>query len=191
MKALDLTGQRFGRLTALAPARKYRNRYWIWTCVCDCGHTTEVLLGDLKSGNTQSCGCFRREVACETGRKSSTTHGMTNTSEYWSYKHARRRCNNPSDANYGKYGSRGIKFLFASFEQFYGELGPLCHIDTDFICAKFTVSDGYVLGRPAWKTPEDQRKWLAATQAIEIEPGELNDETKARLCGYELMAGEK
>ena len=63
----------------------------------------------------------------------------------------------------------------------------LCYLDSDFFTAKFEVAPGFVLGRPAWPTPEDKRRWLAATGAIEVDPGELNEETKSKLSTFEMM----
>lgn len=64
-KTEDLTGQRFGRLTAIKYAGK---RYW--ECRCDCGNTKLVKSNNLKSGGTLSCGCLSKETAAENGRKS-------------------------------------------------------------------------------------------------------------------------
>ena len=55
---LDITGQKFGKLTALEPTEKRSNSFIIWKCQCDCGNICEVSLGNLKSGNTKSCGCI-------------------------------------------------------------------------------------------------------------------------------------
>src|SRR5437016_5184126 len=44
--------------------------------------------------------------------------------EYAAYQHAKYRCTNPNSEVWKDYGGRGIKFLFASFEQFFAELGP-------------------------------------------------------------------
>ncbi len=57
--AVDLTGQRFGRLTALAPTdqRGYGGRI-IWRCRCDCGADVPVSAGQLTGGYTKSCGCL-------------------------------------------------------------------------------------------------------------------------------------
>ena len=59
----DLTGQKFGRLTALEPAYKNRSGDWVWRCQCDCGKEAFVLSYHLTSGHTKSCGCLSREVA--------------------------------------------------------------------------------------------------------------------------------
>jgi len=43
---------------------------------------------------------------------------------YWAYLAAKRRCTNPNDQAYSNYGGRGIKFLFASLEEFISDIGP-------------------------------------------------------------------
>lgn len=55
-KKLDLTGQKFGRLTVLAPAANAGSRT-AWLCQCDCGKKTVVKTYRLRSGHTKSCGC--------------------------------------------------------------------------------------------------------------------------------------
>ena len=61
MEKINISGQCFGRLTALrtveAPGRKT-----MWECRCDCGNTVVVALGNLRNGHTQSCGhCAKYE----------------------------------------------------------------------------------------------------------------------------------
>lgn len=53
---LDLTGQRFGKLTVLSPAENIGSMT-AWRCRCDCGKETVVTTGHLRSGQTTSCGC--------------------------------------------------------------------------------------------------------------------------------------
>lgn len=55
---LDITGQRFGKLIALEPTEKRRGSFVIWKCQCDCGNICEVSLGNLRNGDTKSCGCI-------------------------------------------------------------------------------------------------------------------------------------
>ena len=62
----DITGKRFGRLTAILKTNKTSSdHYVIWKCLCDCGNECEVDLHSLERGNTQSCGCLRKEKASE------------------------------------------------------------------------------------------------------------------------------
>ena len=107
-KVIDLTGQRFGRLTVIERAGLYvsRNRkqtHSTWLCVCDCGNSTIVRASQLKSGQTQSCGCLHRETF--TGK----THGGCRTSLYTIWRGMRERCNNQRAINYKWYGGKGIK----------------------------------------------------------------------------------
>ena len=67
---IDLTGQRFGRLTVLG--RDGTKKYCFdttptWRCRCDCGKECIVLGRNLRSGATRSCGCLRVEVSRENG----------------------------------------------------------------------------------------------------------------------------
>lgn len=55
----DITGQRFGRLVALAPTVQRGNGGTvIWRCCCDCGKEALISLKQLTSGYTKSCGCL-------------------------------------------------------------------------------------------------------------------------------------
>lgn len=55
---LDLTGQRFGQLTVLAPAENIGSMT-AWLCRCDCGKELAVMTAHLRSGQT-SCGCKQK-----------------------------------------------------------------------------------------------------------------------------------
>ena len=60
-KALDLTGQKFGRLTAIRKTDKRKNKSIVWECLCDCGKICQIDAGSLKAGRTKSCGCLKKE----------------------------------------------------------------------------------------------------------------------------------
>lgn len=55
-KKLDLTGQRFGKLTVLSPAENVGSRT-AWQCRCDCGREAVVTTLRLRDGHRTSCGC--------------------------------------------------------------------------------------------------------------------------------------
>lgn len=69
---LDLTGERYGRLTALYPT-KNRSKHGsvIWVFRCDCGAEREIPCENVRSGVTRSCGCLGRESRINTH----TVHG--------------------------------------------------------------------------------------------------------------------
>lgn len=71
MKFQDITGQKFGRLTVIKRVENHirPNGKTIvqWLCKCDCGSDKEIItsLDALKSGNTQSCGCLKKEITSQ------------------------------------------------------------------------------------------------------------------------------
>ena len=116
MKFIDLTNQKFNRLTVLERDKSKRNRT-MWKCRCDCGNIVYVASYPLKSGGTKSCGCFKSECLGNTMRK----HNLNNTRIYHIWKGIRKRCNNPHDSNFKIYGGRGIKVCdeWNDFMSFY------------------------------------------------------------------------
>ena len=60
-RKLDLTGQRYGKLTVLRPAENIGTRT-AWQCRCDCGQELTVTTRDLRRGRRTSCGCDRPVV---------------------------------------------------------------------------------------------------------------------------------
>lgn len=53
----DLTNQQFGDLIALYTDKVNEDGQRIWHCKCSCGKEIDVLAGNLRKGNTTSCGC--------------------------------------------------------------------------------------------------------------------------------------
>jgi len=68
MKKLDLTGQKFGLLTALVSDGKDTTGKTTWLCQCDCGNKKSITLLNLKSGNSKSCGCKKHLVGIDNPR---------------------------------------------------------------------------------------------------------------------------
>ena len=53
----DLSGQRFGRLTALERTSEKIGSSYLWLCRCDCGKEVLISTNALLCGGTKSCGC--------------------------------------------------------------------------------------------------------------------------------------
>lgn len=109
-KLIDLTGQRFGRLTVLRrgsdlrhPGGKVSAR---WVTQCDCGGSTEVTTQNLRRGKTSSCGCLEAEARGASQR----THGKSGGKHplYGVWCAMRERCGSPTSRAYANYGGRGI-----------------------------------------------------------------------------------
>lgn len=104
MRRIDITGQRFGRLVALEYSHTSKDKKAVWLCKCDCGNLCHATAKDMRSGNTQSCGCYARDVA----RKVNTKHGAYKTRLYRIHSMMKNRCSNPKDGHWEWYGATGI-----------------------------------------------------------------------------------
>lgn len=60
MKFIDLTGQKFNKLTVLK-RDGYKGEDILWLCLCECGKTNRVIGYALTSGGTKSCGCLKNK----------------------------------------------------------------------------------------------------------------------------------
>jgi hypothetical protein len=72
MRAKDITGQQFGRLTALYPTGERRNGTIVWRLRCIEGIEIETIVASLISGKTRSCGCLQKEIASKYNSKNIT-----------------------------------------------------------------------------------------------------------------------
>ena len=121
LKIIDLTGLRFGRLTAVKHMGKDKSgKNTLWFCTCDCGGCTTTTTTKLRSGHTKSCGCLKLE--CGKATRFPQKHGLRSTRLYRIWCGMKSRCHNPNAPKYHLYGGRGIKVCdewFSNFLAFY------------------------------------------------------------------------
>lgn len=96
---VDISGKRFGRLVVLHPCGS-KGHSALWLCLCDCGMHTEVPGPQLRSGNTKSCGCYKKDVQ--------EIHGEHRSPEYKVWSAMIDRTTNPNHEYFHHYGGRGI-----------------------------------------------------------------------------------
>lgn len=104
----DISGQRYGRLTAMYLSKIDENGASVWRCVCDCGNEVDVTVSRLTTGNTRSCGCLHKERVSEGAKIAHTKHGKHGSRLYFVWKNMKGRCNNSNRKDYYRYGGRGI-----------------------------------------------------------------------------------
>ena len=120
---LDLTGQRFGRLTVegLTDRRDCGNR--VWRCRCDCGAITCQPTRALRSGIVISCGCNRLErsadnLAGEHGKQIGQTD-HTNLSRIASNKIPRNNTSGVRGVSWNKRKSNWCAYIYVQGARVY------------------------------------------------------------------------
>lgn len=94
---INLTGQKFGRLTVIEETYYQRPSGVIkaWICKCDCGNISHVTTSSLLRGKSQSCGCLRREKQIHdlTGRQFGrlTVISLANENDFYYHKNSGNR----------------------------------------------------------------------------------------------------
>ena len=168
-KAIDLTGQRFGKLTVIEKAETL-NKNARFKCRCDCGNEMIVESQKLRNGKTNSCGCLRIEAI----KKANTTHGQTKTRLYRIWHSMKSRCNYDFKGSERYYG-KGIKVCedwensFESFRDWAMDNGY-----TDDLTIDRIDSDGnYEPSNCRWAGKLTQDNNRSSNKKIEIN-GELH-----------------
>jgi hypothetical protein len=119
-EAIDITGNKYNRLTAikLDHIKRCSNgramHYWLFQC--DCGNTTVTRKCDVIRGTIKSCGCYRLDMQ----REKNTTHGESSLKLYGVWNGMIQRCTNENAAGYINYGGRGVSIdkAWGKYEQF-------------------------------------------------------------------------
>lgn len=182
-KYKDLTGQKFGRLTAEEQFGRSESGRVLWKCKCDCGNEKIVESTRLLTGVTKSCGCYRIEELIKRARK----YDKKDKRLYTIWKEIRTRCNSEKDRSYKNYGGRGISmcdewlenykiFEKWSFENGYTEKLTIDRIDND---------GNYYPENCRWATVEEQSNNRRSNRHITYNGERHTVAEWARLVGKE------
>lgn len=131
-KYKDISGQRFGTLTAIRYHGNNSGGSAIWVCLCDCGKEHLARGTGLRYGEINSCGCTMSDMLSKLHTKHGNARDNKRSREYCIWLNMKQRCNNPKNTNYKYYGARGIKLCDSwnnSFESFLEEMGAAPSID--------------------------------------------------------------
>ncbi len=124
-KPIDLTGQKFGRLTIIRRINDDKRGQSYWLCKCNCGEEKVIHGSSLKNGGTKSCGCLRKEQLVERSIKHGHSKRENKSRTYRSWQHMKERCININCKDYKYYGDRGITVCerWMEFTNFLEDMG--------------------------------------------------------------------
>jgi len=181
MSFIDLTNQKFGRLTVLEQdfsglVCAYQA---CWICDCECGEQIIVRSQALRSGNTKSCGCLAHEIK----KTVNIIHGDSGSRLFKIWIGIKQRCLNSKNKHYKYYGGRGITICerWLDYVNFKEDMHKsyLEHInlhgESDTTIDRTNKNGNYELNNCKWSTRHEQilnRKVMKKFKATYIEPGE-------------------
>lgn len=185
---ISLIGKTFGRLTVtkyitepVYTKKGKKIRGSVCECKCSCGESVIVQVAKLKTGNTKSCGCYRKEMSA----RRRTIHGATvsnNVTErsvrYLTYRRWWQmvcRCHDPKNHNFERYSSRGITVCdrwVSSFQSFLSDMGDVP--SSAYTLDRIDNDKGYSPDNCRWATALEQVSNRECTVLVSV-----NGETKS------------
>jgi hypothetical protein len=156
MKSEDLTGQTFGKLTAIAIHSGGKTK---WFCKCTCGKITIVHASQLKSKHSTSCG--------GSNCKQHSRNKLSNTPAYRSWKAMLYRCYNIKSKPYKYYGGRGIIVCerWHNFDNFLNDMGQRPYW---FSIDRIDNDGNYEPKNCRWVTLQDNNQHTSRTRWVII-----------------------
>jgi hypothetical protein len=156
-KLIDITGQKFNKLTAIKFSHKVgKISYWIFEC--ECGNKKSIVKSKVVNGYTKACGCQLIE--------SHITHGLAHRPKknqpknypkiYTTWMSMKNRCHNKNEPSYKYYGAKGIFVCdeWHEFENFYNDMGE--PPTKDHSIDRIDNSKGYSKDNCRWATRKQQ-----------------------------------
>jgi len=146
--AIDMTGQRFGRLVCIE--RDIGKGHSRWLCQCDCGARRICLSTNLRRGRTLSCGCLQQE--------NRTIHNGCGTRTYRIWQNMKARCHgSPGELGRRYYRDAGVTVCERwrnSFEAFLEDMG---HCPDGLTIDRIENDKGYEPSNCQWASRKEQR----------------------------------
>lgn len=109
-KALNLVGERFGRLIVAKRVENSSTGHSQWLCICDCGNKKVVKSSYLRTGGTKSCGCFQEERLRENGYKNYNNRNFKKANKEDRFKGSKISSLKSKTPSNNTSGCKGVSF---------------------------------------------------------------------------------
>lgn len=170
-KLVDMTGQRFGKITVIE-RQGSANRHAAWLGICDCGNPVTVRGTHLRTGHTISCGCLSREILTNVHLKHGDSKNGMRSREYQSWTDAISRCTNENDSAYKNYGGRGIRVCDSWRENYVNFLDDMGRCPDKFTLERKDVNGDY-----------EHRNCIWVSRSMQSFNQRKRKNSKADVCG--------
>lgn len=112
----NLVGERHGSWVIVAYAGTRRKGETLWTFRCDCGFEYDQRISQIRKAKQKCC------QECKKSRPSKAKDpGRYGALRSWTKM--KDRCENQNHMHYDRYGGRGIKIEWKTFDEFYKSMG--------------------------------------------------------------------
>ena len=169
MRADDLNGKKFGRLTGIRRVDNVgRQTRWLWQC--DCGKETVASADKVKSGHTRSCGCLWPELCKKHGHGHDANGQQTKTYKAW--VNMRSRVAGITPGYKRAYFDRGITVCdrWNSFELFLADMGES---PPGLMLERIDNNRGYSPDNCKWASRREQNRNTRRTVKVTIDSEEM------------------
>ena len=183
-KSCDLTGEKYGRLTAIKSVGKNQYGQELWLFKCECGKETVVRGTAAKQSRTKSCGCLGKEATVQR----CTTHGMFGTRLYNIYFCMLRRCYDEKHKSYSYYGAVGISVCdeWRNNVKSFLDWAMVNDYNDNLSIDRKDGAKGYSPDNCRWATNKEQQNNLKSNHDIEYDGKKMNCSVWANKLNVEV-----
>lgn len=163
----ELTGTRFGNLTAIRLVGRDRHGIRVWLWHCDCGKEIARISCHIKGGRQVSCGCHRDRQS-----RLRITHGKSKTRTYRAWIEMKSRCQGKDAICREHYVRRNIRVCrrWRKFPAFLEDMGEC---PRGLTLERIKNDEGYKPGNCRWASQADQLRNTQRTVRVLVDDREV------------------
>ena len=181
MSIIDMTGQKYGKLTVLSfYGRQGKSQHATWKCRCDCGNIKIIVGASIRAKRSLSCGCESKNTRFTSKRMKK--HGKSYDRVYKIWQGMIKRCLDSNGQKSHLYFGKGIKVCerWKKFENFYADMGdPAPKMTLD----RIDGNGNYEPSNCRWASREVQANNTSSNKKIQFNGQILNAGQWAKKIG--------